>query len=419
MLPSTSFAPHERLLLALCARNGADVTRALASGPDADSVILAASELAFRHGLAGLAAISLEKRRALGAASAAVAKQVGATVKASRRQALIWQLECVLVLQRLRAAGLHPVVLKGAALQAFAYDEPAERSYGDIDLLVPEPEVAAAIEALAPVGYTPPREEVGALYRAIHFHYVLEKLNGFKVELHWALERPGSPYRLEPASFLKASIPVHSTGLGAFNTPGAEYAALHLCVQNVENGFARLSRLVDVDRLVSRPDFSWELFGRLAVAANARVVCALTLELCRELLDTDIDASMVRALASSSTARFHLSLLEPRALVLQQRAFTRPAVEALVNMWCRDTTRDRVALVRDLLRGADAELTVVTMGAGAVRTGLFWNSVGFAKLLLYQVWLYGAQSWRVAARPRTLPAPVSRTPVPSRAGMDP
>ncbi len=58
------------------------------------------------------------------------------------------------IVAALNAAGIEPVLLKGAAyLAADLYGDPAARLIGDIDLLVPGDELPAAVAALATIGY--------------------------------------------------------------------------------------------------------------------------------------------------------------------------------------------------------------------------------------------------------------------------
>ncbi len=59
------------------------------------------------------------------------------------------------ILAALNAAGIEPVLLKGVAyLAADLYRDPAARVIGDIDLLVLDDQLAAAVAALKAIGYT-------------------------------------------------------------------------------------------------------------------------------------------------------------------------------------------------------------------------------------------------------------------------
>ncbi|MEO7361505.1 MAG: nucleotidyltransferase family protein, partial [Gemmatimonadaceae bacterium] len=279
------------------------------------------------------------------------------------------------------------------------YKEPVERTFGDIDLLFPDEEVQPAMRILEQLGYVAPADEVASTYAALHFHYVMDKPNGFKVEVHWALERPDSSYRLDTAAFVANTTTIVSKVLGSFRTPRPEYAVLHLSVQNLENGFAKLSRLVDIDRLARTEGFDWSLLQTLAQDAHARVVVHTSLRLCAELLDTPVPPAALRSIAASSTARWHVATLEPARVVLEQRAHTRAAVSLLIDLWCRDSTRSRLQAVGELLRGRDLALGQ-TGEIGSRPAAAFKNAVRVAKLAAYQLFLYGRRPF---IHPHTLP----------------
>lgn len=357
-------------------------------------------ELADRQGVLGLVLVAIERAGLTAALPTDEARELAKTLAFLRRKSALWQFECGMLLARYRQAGLHPVVLKGAALQVTAYDEPVQRSFGDIDLLFPEDEIKPAMRVLEQLGYVAPAEESAASYEALHFHYVMDKPNGFKVEVHWALERPDSSFVLDTKAFVANTRVVASKALGEFRTPVAEYAALHLSVQNLENGFAKLSRLVDIDRLVSSPGFDWSLLQTITKAANARVVVHTSLSLCAQLLGTPVPASVLHDLGASPSARWHMATLEPVRVVLEQRAQQRAAVSLLIDLWCRDSTTSRLSGVGDMLAGRDLALgRSSTLQARPVEAAK--NAFRVLKLATYQLWLYGRRPFVHVAQ--TLP----------------
>ena len=375
-------------MLWACSRiPGLPPTPQLSAGPDVAATLTELCTLADRQGVLGLVLVTLEREGVLAGLPESIAAEFRNTLAFLRRKSALWQFECGMLLARYRQAGLHPVVLKGAALQVTSYAEPAERQFGDIDLLFPENEIEPAMRLLTQLGYVAPADETAARYSELHFHHVMDKPNGFKVEVHWALERPTSPFELNTAVFVANTRSVASRALGVFETPKAEYAALHLCVQNLENGFAKLSRLVDIDRLVSSPGFDWDTFVYAATAANARVVAHTSLRLCAELLDCDVPPVVFTGLAVSPVACWHIATLEPARVVLEQRAKTRAAVSLLVDLWCRDNSRSRLNGVGDLFAGRDLALDGQS-GAGFRPLATATNTFRVAKLGAYQLWLY-------------------------------
>lgn len=103
----------------------------------------------------------------------------------ARNAALLDQLHEVIRL--LNGAGIEPVVLKGgAALLTGLYPDPGDRFLLDLDLLVAEGEIDAAVAALKEAGYAVPAE-------------LDEVLAGYRLAKHVPpLVRPGAPASVEP-----------------------------------------------------------------------------------------------------------------------------------------------------------------------------------------------------------------------------
>lgn len=344
--------------------------------------------LAERHGVTGILLAYLERHGLLyGAGVPQLAANLQQTLAFHRRRATLFQFHCRVILSRLAAAGIEPVLLKGAALQSLIYNDPIERSYGDIDILVSRSEIEQTLKSLQAIGYSAPPEEVAARYEDLHFHYIMNKPDGAKVEIHWALERPDSPFRLDPVEFMANTILVESAALGQFPTPRPEYALLHLSVQNRENSFSRLTRLVDVDRLARTTGFDWELLVTLAGKAQARLVTHTTLRLVSELLNTPIPAGVMQSLRAPAVARWHMERLVPTRTLLQQGAQKRGVNSLLLEIWCRDSTASRLIGLMELVRGQDTALNPVDTGSGPIAR-FTRNVVRIAKLALYQLYLY-------------------------------
>jgi len=105
------------------------------------------------------------------------------------RDMLVTQ-QCREVLSALSQAGLRPMLVKGAAI-ARHYPRPELRPYGDIDVLLPQDQVARARDVLAELGYRAGQPS-DAWLEEQHFHLPAMRMNtGYTVELHWRLSKPG------------------------------------------------------------------------------------------------------------------------------------------------------------------------------------------------------------------------------------
>lgn len=284
-----SLLPHEALLVGLLRRSATrDVLPhhlQLLNDPEGRAGFL---RDAGHHEVLGLALTALARTSEfLRVLSPAATTALLAPLSTLRRQAAFWDLERGRVLHRLRSAGVDPVVLKGGALRMTTYSESIERPIADLDLLIREHEMQSAVEALESVRYAHAYGDLRALYRAHHFHFIMKHPGGFTVELHWALTPPSAPVRLDNETIRERAVRLGAPH--AVRVPSPEDMVLHLMCQNIGDGFAKLRRTVDIDRILSRSaDFDWTYLGNAAERADALTAAALTLQLSNRLLDTPL-----------------------------------------------------------------------------------------------------------------------------------
>lgn len=305
-----------------------------------DAVLGAAA----RHAVPGLVLTALSRQGNLDPAEMA-------RLHLLRRQAARWDLELGRVLRRLSGAGVRAIVLKGAALRVTAYRDPAEREFTDLDLLVPMSALKQSVSALEALGYQAPTEQEYRVYLAHHHHVILNHPQGFVVEMHWALEPPSSPFRLDADRVRESAVEAAVPGSPPLLVPSAEHMVLHLAHQNLENGFAHLRRLVDIDRAIAAaPEFDWERLASEAEWMRVRAPLALTLRLAELLLGTEVPAGFVSRLGVSGAARAHLGMLDPVRVLLEQRGERREIEEALL-LWCLPGAGARLGRLADVATG--------------------------------------------------------------------
>ena len=200
--PRNEPSPHARVLVMLAQR--ATVREQM---PDAGAVLgdptarTAFLQLARELGVEGLALNALKKSGLAESLPANVARELNARLEQLRREALLWDLERDRVLHALGRRGITPLLLKGSAMRERVYDDPTERSMGDLDLLVTADEMERSMAALQDAGYASESEQLMDAYRQHHFHHVLKHPRGFLVELHWGLTHPGSSVPLDEKQF--------------------------------------------------------------------------------------------------------------------------------------------------------------------------------------------------------------------------
>jgi hypothetical protein len=342
------------LLVALCRRDGIGAPtdaelRVLDDGATSERFV----DFADRHGVLGLALATLARARARGGAGAAGAL-LGDRLRGCRRRAAAMELGRDRVLAVLHATGIHPVVLKGAGLATSVYRESAERNFGDIDLLLAPDAIDRAMSALGRQGFrVPGAQAVEAGYRAHHFHVRVGRPDGFIVELHWALTRAMEPFHLDASAFLTESVVVPAAL--PMRVPRPEHALLHIVAECVRDGFDRLTRLVDVDRIVAAaPALDWHVLEAMARDARLLPTLALALELAHDMLGTALPDDVRQRIRPSVGVRAHLALLKPGTSLLRQRAVTRPSWLLLLQLWLLSGESRAAALAR-MARGEDVD----------------------------------------------------------------
>ncbi|MGI8498627.1 MAG: nucleotidyltransferase domain-containing protein [Gemmatimonadaceae bacterium] len=351
--------------------------------------------LASRHGVRGLALTALQRSGALAKLPAATSELVAENLRLLRRRATILGLERDHVLRIVGQRALRAIVLKGAGLASTVYGEPVERDFGDIDILLSPEQLDAAVEALREHGYGFPGP-VGATagYRAHHFHLRMQRGGGVIIELHWALTLAQEPFHLDAAPFLAESISSRAAA-SELRIPRPEHALLHVVLENVRDGFSRLTRLVDVDRIIAcAPELDWDRLDALARGGGLAVAVALCLELSQGLLGTEIPPEVHRRMRPTRAVRFHLELLRPASSLLAQRSLVRPSWGELMQLWLV-TSRPRSKMFLQMLRansgdplqwlwdGRDADTaTRPSVGRRLARMG---------KVLGYQLGLYASR----------------------------
>ena len=194
------------------------------------------------------------------------------------------------------------------------------------------------------------------------------------VELHWALSRPFSPFQLSEERVLAAAIVApRPAGLG-MRVPRPEHLILHIVLQNLQESFSRLGRLVDIDRIAtSSPGLDWDMLSREARDGDLGPAVSLSLQMAKRMLGSPIPDAVIRDLSPSRLARFHLAILEPVASLLSQRLSRAPAAMQVHTLWLVGRASQRLSLLRRLLRAddefVDLEQHEVSPARGAIKLG--------------------------------------------------
>ena len=253
--------------------------------------------------------------------------------------------------------------------------------------------------SVQPLGYSGQTEERKQLYLEHHHHLILAKAPGFKVEMHWGLLPVRYPLTLDPVAFLAGAVDAHTPSGPSVSVPRPEYMLLHVAVQNVEDSFAKLRRLVDIDRIIATsPGFDWDFLAGEVRRLRLESVTALSLRLTELLLGTPLPSGYIARLGAPFLCRVHLPLLDPLGQLLHGIEAPRTAVQRLLLVWSIANGQDRLRFLRELLTGdADWFWRAVEEGSDVAPERVH-HALAFGKLGLFQLSRYRAASGR--RRPR-------------------
>ncbi len=205
--------------------------------------------------------------------------------------------ELVRVLTRLGDAGIPTIPLKGVALAESLYGDPALRACVDIDILVPRPMVARALQILRPEGYE--SEFTSGFFADLllrhDIEYALtreERGSRYLLELHWGLLW-GLPWDKAATEEIWAEAqPGDCFGIPAYRL-SPEWELLFLAVHAARHQCQGLKWLVDIDAICSTRSVDWEKVRELAARAGWEEAARLAFGACQTLFDTPIPSDLL------------------------------------------------------------------------------------------------------------------------------
>jgi hypothetical protein len=257
-------------------------------------------DAAMRNGLVAATYRALEADSIAPLVPAAVRAELrGYFVERSLRNALLLR-QTGEIVRALRADGIEVMLLKGIHLARFVYPEPAWRSMADVDLMVPRADLRRAEAILVATGFGPaPRPDLEAFCRWSNHLAKLVKAGAPVVELHYAIERPTSPLRIDHEGLWNRSRTVEFEG-SRVRVLSTEDLLLHLAVHgSYHHRFDRsaIKCLVDVREVIERAGpVDWAELASRANAWGAGPFGYATLGLARTVLGANVPERVLRDL---------------------------------------------------------------------------------------------------------------------------
>jgi hypothetical protein len=190
------------------------------------------------------------------------------------------------------------IALKGSALAETVYATRALRPMGDIDLLVQTDHVSQAEDILLHLGYRlsvgprdAPRE------RNYHVRYTIDHC--IPVEIHWGLQDPWRPVRVDLEGIWKRARPATIATCPAL-IMAPDDLVLYLCLHTAYHHKLEhsLQGLCDISLTIrgDKQSLDWRVVEQRAYEWKIAKYAYLALRLTRELLDAPIPDSILAAL---------------------------------------------------------------------------------------------------------------------------
>lgn len=209
------------------------------------------------------------------------------------------------VLKTFHQEGIPTLVLKGLPLALLYYKDPGLRPMHDVDVMVPAPQAAAAIQILVREGWgsydlTPEalNESLPMLPDCGFFRHAcgFRRKGGISIDLHWRLLRECS-YRWADNPFWDSAIPfiIHGEKTCSLNTTDQLF---HILVHGQGHRDGRLQWIADAAVLLSEAhaDVDWERVVSIARERRVNLCVREGLRHLKEILDIPLPASFLQKL---------------------------------------------------------------------------------------------------------------------------
>jgi hypothetical protein len=246
---------------------------------------------------------------------------------------LVLDESCRAIVRQLTDAGQRFIMLKGATIATWLYPDPAQRTYVDLDILVPPAEESAVVKLLKEIGYEPLLTS-GTLSVLSPEEQPLRNKLGVDVDLHTALKGVRLP-REEAWEILSAStVPWDWAGVSvpALALPAR---AMHLTLHLAQNGLADGKAAEDL---------------RLGIARLEPPIWEAAKELAFRLQAVDAFTAGLTALPEGEELAHRLGLDPPSSVEYQMRAASVfPPAARLERLLANQNWRQRLATGRAYL----------------------------------------------------------------------
>lgn len=304
MYPATYEAVAEKRLLIACARTrmtptAARQVREIAAGPiDWDFLLRTAAE----NSVLPLLALQLPAT-APEAFSAEQLERLRAGARAAGIRSLQLSAELIRVVEVLRAEEILAMPYKGPVLAAQAYGDLALREFEDLDIVLPQRDIARANEVLRRLNYRPRFPWIFDASALVPGEYnYFDEARRVIVELHTERTLRHFPVAPDLDDMSRSAAPVALGGHEVL-TFCAEDTLVLLCVHGTKDFWERISWIADVAEFVQRETrLDWERVFRRAEQLKTQRMVLLGLALAWRVLDAALPEQIRARVEADSVA---------------------------------------------------------------------------------------------------------------------
>jgi class 3 adenylate cyclase len=221
-------------------------------------------------------------------------------IETSLRNAVLFR-QTASMTRRLAERGIPVMLLKGAHLARFTYANAGMRNMADVDLMVPRDRLADAEQVFLGEGYGPtPRPDIEDFCSWSNHLPQLRKPGAPVFEIHWGIERPTSPFRIDIEGLWARSRAAELED-ASVRLLGVEDLLLHLTLHaSYHHRFQRsaVKGLMDVHVVIVRheADIDWSLLAERAGEWDAAGFLYTTLCLATQILRTPVPPNVLAGL---------------------------------------------------------------------------------------------------------------------------
>lgn len=253
------------------------------------------------------------------------------------------------VLAALEGEGLRAVLLKGAYLATAVYASEALRPMVDIDLLLPECDIAESLRVLATLGFQAPR---GADWMGERFaHYGLRHpITDTYLEVHGRLVPDDRTVQIDHEALWGRLAQVRLGGQLAWTLDPMDHI-LHICLHASTHHLFQMGPLplYDLAALYStyREEIDEDILVARARELGAERATCLCLTLARDLVGARVPEATLESLCGDSLSEALLA--DVRELVLCGSSRAEPPSPNVLALWTAEDPRSRLGVWRRIL----------------------------------------------------------------------